>query len=99
MLFRSFSEGLAWVAKEDADGNWKWGCIDKTGAVMVPLEYDGYDGYAHSDAEIFPDGLAMVVKKDADGNWKWGGIDKTGAVVVPLEYDFAGYLSSGMLLQ
>ncbi|MDE6456009.1 MAG: WG repeat-containing protein [Dysosmobacter sp.] len=36
----SFFEGLAVVAKEDADGNWKCGYIDKTGAVVAPLEYD-----------------------------------------------------------
>ena len=49
--------------------------------------------------ESFSEGLAVVGKEDADGDRKYGYIDKTGAVVVPLEYDFAGYLSSGMLLQ
>ena len=39
MYVYDFSEGLAPVAKEDADGNLKWGFIDKTGSVVVPLEY------------------------------------------------------------
>lgn len=49
-----FSEGLAMVGKEDADGNRKFGYIDKTGAVVVPLEYD--------DAGYLSDGMFWVQK-------------------------------------
>ena len=36
----NFSEGLAFVAKRDANGNGKYGFIDKNGTVVIPLEYD-----------------------------------------------------------
>ena len=67
---REFSEDLAAVAKYGTDGNLKWGYIDKSSKVVLPLEYDG--------AESFSEGLAAV----EDGNWIWGYIDKTGTVVV-----------------
>lgn len=63
------SEGLAVVKK-----NGKWGFVDKTGQVVVPLQYDNAWG--------FRGGLSVVVSND-----KRGFIDKTGKVVVPLQYD------------
>ncbi len=79
----SFSDGLAMVRKGDFETG-KYGFIDKTGEVVVPLEYD--------DAQNFSEGLAVVEK---DG--KWGYIDKTGKVVVPLgEYDYAYPFSEGL---
>lgn len=63
-------EGLAEVKK-----NGKWGFVDKTGQVVVPLQYD----YAWG----FHGGLSVVVSND-----KRGFIDKTGQVVVPLQYDW-----------
>lgn len=83
-----FSDGLALVVKEDADGNEKFGFIDQAGQVVVPLEYD--------DARSFSDGLAYVTKRDADGNFKYGFIDQTGQVVIPLEYDNASSFSNGL---
>ncbi|MDR1706316.1 MAG: WG repeat-containing protein, partial [Clostridiales bacterium] len=73
-----FREGLAPVIKDD-----KWGFIDKTGKVVVPLEYD--------QVYSFSEGLAPVIK---DG--KYGFIDKTGKVVVPLEYDDVYNISEGL---
>ena len=84
----SFPDGPAVVSKEDADGNRKYGYIDKTGAVVAPLEYDS--------ADSFSEGLAMVGKKDADRHWKFGYIDKTGAVVVPLEHPRAHSFSEAL---
>lgn len=83
----NFSDGLAVVYKNDADGNRKYGNIDTTGTV-VPLDYD-YVG-------PFSDGLARVQKQDTDGNYKNGYIDRTGAVVIPLEYDSAEDFSDGL---
>ena len=51
-----------------------YGYIDKTGSLVVPLQYD--------TAFDFSEGLAGVRK-----NNKTGYIDKTGKVVIPLEYD------------
>ncbi len=87
VVSNDFSEGLAAVEKHDADGNEKYGFIDKTGKIVVTPEYDG--------AENFSDGLAKVRK----GGWetgKYGLIDKTGKIVVPLEYDNIGSFSDGL---
>lgn len=55
------------------DNGCKWGAIDKTGKVVVPLQYDF--------VESFNGGLASVRKDD-----KWGLIDKTGREIVPPRY-------------
>jgi len=83
----NFSEGLALVAK-DTDNSYstghygidKYGFIDKTGKLIIPLIYDS--------AKSFSEGLALV-KKDG----KYGYIDKTGKVVIPLIYDDAQVFS------
>ncbi len=72
------SEGLAAVKKDGKEG-----FIDKTGQVVIDLEYDW--------AIIFSEGLAKVEK---DG--KQGFIDKTGQVVIDLEYDWVYSFSEGL---
>ena len=80
-IWASFSqEGLA-IAHDDDNG--KWGYIDKTGQVVLPIEYDA--------AFPFSDGLAAV-----QINGEWGYIDTTGQVVIPLEYHSAGMFSDGL---
>ena len=70
--------GLARVEKND-----KYGFIDKTGKVVIPLEYDDAWNFKEGLAQYdFKEGLAKVKKDD-----KWGRIDTTGKVVVPLKYD------------
>ena len=54
----------------------KWGVIDKTGQIVIPLVYD----YIYIGK--FSEGLASV-----EQNGKRGLIDKTGKVVMPLVYD------------
>ena len=54
----------------------KYGFIDQTGKVVIPLKYD--------DALYFNEGLASVKR-----NGKWGFIDKDGKVMIPLKYDDA----------
>ena len=73
-----FSEGLAIVSEglDGLDKTRKWGCIDKTGKMVIPFELE-YESFGY-----FSEGIA-VVKKDG----KWGCIDKTGKVVVPVKYD------------
>lgn len=78
-----FCEGLAAVYKADADGNVKYGYIDTTGKVVIPLKYD--------HADNFSEGLAAVKVAGAEGY-----IDKTGKVVIPLEYYSAGTFSEGL---
>lgn len=58
--------------------NGKYGFTNKTGEVVIPIEYESaYD---------FSEGLAGVKK-----NGKYGYIDKTGEVIIPFEYDGYGW--------
>lgn len=66
-------EGLTKVTKND-----KYGFINESGEVIVPLEYD----YAGD----FSDGMAEVCRKGKYGDCHSGYIDKTGKVIVPLIY-------------
>ena len=68
------SEGLARVKSGNA-----WGYIDKTGKVVIPVEY--------YRAEDFSGGFAIVSNNEYSrgGEW-WGVIDKTGKQVLPFSY-------------
>jgi len=52
----------------------KWGFIDKTGKLVVPLKYD--------DGSRFSDGMAIVKI-----GTKQGCINKSGAEIIPVKYD------------
>jgi len=67
-----FTEGLARVSRDN-----KYGYADKTGNIVIPLDYEWATG--------FNDGIAWVMKDE-----KWGIIDKTGKQIVGYEYD--GYI-------
>jgi len=77
-----FCDGLAMVGKE-TDGVMKYGCIDKTGKVVIPMEYDAIG--------VFSDGLIPVKKGGKDGF-----VDKTGKVVIPMEYDIVAPFTDGL---
>jgi hypothetical protein len=68
-----FSEnGLAPVKEKKL-----WGFVDKTGKLVIPMEYDISSGLFQSGTKKgFQDGLARV-KKDK----QWGFIDNTGKVL------------------
>lgn len=68
-----FSDGMAWVKQ-----NGKYGFVDKTGKVVITIQYD----YAGS----FSGGLASVMQ-----NGKSGFIDKKGEIVIPIQYDNAWF--------
>ncbi|MBZ5613338.1 MAG: WG repeat-containing protein [Acidobacteriia bacterium] len=61
----------------------KYGYLDVTGTIAIPLVYD--------DADSFSEGLAPVKKYG-----KWGYIDRNGATTIPLEFDSAGVFGSGL---
>ena len=67
-----FSKGLAAVKF-----NGKWGYIDTTGKVVIPLKYDSARDYSRGLKGLAPVKL----------NGKWGYIDTTGKEVIPLKYD------------
>ncbi|MCI9671794.1 MAG: hypothetical protein HFF49_09655 [Lawsonibacter sp.] len=85
----SFSEGLAVVS----DQNYKHGAIDRTGRLVIPMEYDRMENFSH--------GLSAVGKQngtDAYGNpfYAEGFINRTGAVAIPLDYGRAHSFSDGL---
>ena len=69
-----FSDGLATVGK-----NSKYGKIDKTGKLIVPLEYDDISRSVHE---------VTVVGIHIEGTHQYGVIDKDGHVVIPIEYSY-----------
>ncbi|MBC8535779.1 WG repeat-containing protein [Feifania hominis] len=82
------SDGLILATVDGPDGYWRYGFINKSGEIMIPLEYDG--------GGSFTEGLAGVMKVDAYENNRWGYIDKTGKVVVPMEYDYIQPFAEGL---
>jgi hypothetical protein len=76
---RPFRRGLAAVRR-----NARWGAVDRTGRVIVPLQFDGFTTALHDGRYIdgFTDeGLAVV----SLGSRK-GVVDRTGRMVVPPVY-------------
>jgi len=71
----------------------KWGFIDKTGKVVIPVEL--YDGHTESSLPriqyIFSEGLSAILK---DG--KCGYMDQTGSIVISPEYEYACRFSEGL---
>ena len=67
----------------------KYGYIDQTGNVVVPLIYDHTQGQ-------FSDGVTCVWSADANGIQKNGFINADGTLLTPMEYDDAHYFSDGL---
>jgi TonB family protein len=63
--------------------HYKYGYIDKTGRMVIPLQYSGADN--------FSEGLARV-----EIGGKSGYIDKTGKMVIPPQYLMADNFSEGL---
>ena len=76
MVYGSFHEGLCLVS---VDG--KCGFIDRRGAMVIPPQFDGADGFDHGVAPV------RVGEREANGNW--GFIDHTGKFIVPPKYRLA----------
>ena len=74
-----FTEGLIRVATGSYEERFKWGFVDMSGNIVVPLIY----GFAQS----FSNGLAAVTHEEDSGSDKWGFIDRTGKLVIPFEYE------------
>ena len=73
-----FSDGLAPVQT-----NGKWGFIDMTGKVIIPLQFD--------EADSFSEKLAAVQTDD-----KWGYINRTGTFVITPQFDDARHFSENL---
>lgn len=73
-----FFDGLARVARKNSAGNWRYGYINQSGELIVPLKYEM--------ASYFSEGRALVWS----GN-KCGYIDTKGSEVIPLTWDAASF--------
>ncbi len=77
-----FEEGYAPLETWDGKKQ-RYGLLDSTGKVAVPVKYDEVGG--------FREGLCKLVL-----NGKTGFIDKTTKMVIPIKYDAAGSFSEGL---
>jgi hypothetical protein len=68
------SDGLAKVGNKEA-GAWKYGVIDQTGKLVIPIAYDKL-GRRFTSGRLW-----------AYSNGKWGLLDNTGKLVVPFKYE------------
>src|SRR5436190_14517271 len=68
-----YTEGMALVSLKDIDGAMKYGFLDSTNEIKIPLTYDNATSFHH--------GIALV-KSGID----WGAINKTGEIIIPTDY-------------
>jgi hypothetical protein len=68
----------------------KWGFVDESGKLVIPLRFEGAGGFGE-------DGLAIVKVGDAGGlPWREGFIDKAGNAVILPKYDMLRPYSGGL---
>lgn len=77
-----FNDGMA-VITEGSGRSRRWGFIDKTGEIAIPMKYKG--------AFEFSEGLARVKIGD-----KWGYIDKSNKVVIEPQFNMAWPFKNGL---
>jgi hypothetical protein len=81
--FRSSDrDGRSVVGRAADDGKWLYGIIDRSGAIIIPLEYESLDR--------FSEGLALAKR-----NGEYGFLSTVGQVVIPFEFDFAREFQDG----
>ncbi len=85
----SFYEGKAVVGSNE-----KWGYIDKTGKVAIPLIYDAAESFSEGLAAVNIGGEYQSVMEFVGG--QWGFIDLTGKLVIPFKYDNAEKFENGL---
>jgi hypothetical protein len=66
------------IVKDD-----KYGYIDHSGNVIIPLQFDY--------CKLFSDGLAAVMK-----GLKWGYINRNGKLIIPFKFDEVGVFSNSL---
>jgi hypothetical protein len=62
----------------------KWGVIDLSGNIVVPLQYDQLNNFSEGFAQV---ALGGEFKGLFYEGWKWSFIDKTGKLLTPIKYD------------
>lgn len=85
-----FQEGRLSVQDRETG---KWGFVDRTGALVIPAQWDN----PYSAGSFF-EGLAAVSVADVAGYLTWGYIDLEGNVAVPCVLDHAGEFRNGLAI-
>jgi len=85
-----FSEGLALVKSND-----KFGYIDTTGDLVIPLKYTGANRFKESLAAVI---LFIPNSDDQFGVLRYGFIDKSGREVVPFRYRHVQDFKDGLAI-
>src|SRR5262249_43054146 len=96
---------IAWsFSRNFGFGRFKWGFIDKTGALVIPCQFDdvAMDNYGGFEDPNYCHGVPKAFRNFSEGlcavriGNKWGYIDKTGKVVISPQFDSAGIFSEGL---
>jgi len=83
-----FVGGMA-VIKDWKSG--KYGAIDRTGKVVIPMKYDTVLCYRNFGDGLIPVKGTALFRKEP----RWGFVDKKGKLVIPMQYDFPEECSGG----
>lgn len=81
-LVQDFREGLASVRKIDSSGKAKWGFINTSGNIVIPISFDS--------VTVFIDGVSKV-----EQNGKFGLMNRNGNIITPVVYDAIGFFENG----
>lgn len=81
---KSFTEGLAIVSQRKPDGNFRYGAVDKTGKIIIPLEYK------------FLSNIGESLISFGNDNKGYGYIDYTNKVVIPPIYRSTAAFKEGL---
>lgn len=93
---RRYAEGRAWFPQL-IDGNFRYGCVDQDGTLIVSPRFDLVAEFSESRAAV------MSTQHDHNGlgEDRYGYVDQNGHVVIPLKYlsagDFGNQLAPVML--
>ena len=59
-----FNEGMSLVAQKDSNGTLKYGYVDATGKMVIPVEYDGATNFLNERAIVCKDGIYNILNKE-----------------------------------
>lgn len=88
LILRRFHRGLAWIGKWDNLGfNRVFGCIDRTGRLVLPYQWNWVDEYSEGFAKVRKDKFFVANE---------GYIDELGNVVIPCQWVHAEDFHDGL---
>lgn len=86
------TEGLLCMS---SNNNGKVGCIDTSGATVVPFKYDFFKGFYNGLAAVNVGGEFDEEGYPRIKGGKWGIIDNTGKEITSLKYDYIPAIEAG----